>query len=121
MSTIGAICSAQSGGLFAALFLDPLQALILSLRIADRLGQHLVQLGLGFLRFALGWLPWGHGPYVGIPDAELNPVGTVCMSASVRIRDSSWASLHVGLVPKGDIGNERAGQLRRPYLTIKKS
>jgi hypothetical protein len=40
--------------LFATIFLDPLQALVLSLRIADGLGQHLVQLSLGVCRFPLG-------------------------------------------------------------------
>jgi hypothetical protein len=47
----------KSGGLFAAHFLDPLQALILNLRVANGLGQHLVQLSPSLLRFALGWLP----------------------------------------------------------------
>jgi hypothetical protein len=84
-----------SSGLFAATFLDPLQALILGLRIADGFGQHLVQFSLGFCRFPLGWLPFGHELYVGIPDAELNPAGPVCMSASVRITDSSRTSRHV--------------------------
>jgi hypothetical protein len=54
--------------------LGRLQALILSLRIADGFGQHLAQLSLGLRRFALGWLPLGHDQYVGMPEAELNPV-----------------------------------------------
>jgi hypothetical protein len=59
MSAIGAVYSArQSGGLFAASFLDPLKALILGLRIADGFGQHLVQLSLGFCRFPFGM--WGY-------------------------------------------------------------
>ena len=40
----------ELGDLFAAIFLDLLQALILSLRIADGFGQHLAQLGLGVCR-----------------------------------------------------------------------
>jgi hypothetical protein len=63
----------ELGRLFAAISLDQLQALILSLRIADSLGQHLAQLGLGLCGFALGWLPLGHESYVGMPEAELNP------------------------------------------------
>ncbi len=38
-----------------------LQALILSLRIADGLSQHLAQLSLSLRGFPLGWLPLGHG------------------------------------------------------------
>ena len=37
-----------------------LQALILSLRIADGLGQHLAQFSLGLRWFAPRWLPLGH-------------------------------------------------------------
>ena len=37
-----------------------LQALILSLRIADSFGEHLAQLSLGLGGFALGWLPLCH-------------------------------------------------------------
>ncbi len=55
-------------------FLGLLQALILSLRIADSFGQHLAQLGLGLCRFALGRLPLCHGLYVGMPKGELNPI-----------------------------------------------
>jgi hypothetical protein len=50
-----------------------LQALILSLRIADSFGQHLAQLSLGLRGFALGWLPLCHAEYVGVRQAELNP------------------------------------------------
>jgi hypothetical protein len=55
--------------------LGRLQALILSLRIADGLGQHLAQLSLGLRRFALGWLPLGlgHKQYVGMMEAILKP------------------------------------------------
>jgi hypothetical protein len=61
------------GCLLAAIALGMLQALILSLRIADGLGQHLTQLGLGLRGFPLGWLPCCHRQYVGMPGAELNP------------------------------------------------
>jgi hypothetical protein len=37
-----------------------LQALILSLRIADGFCQHLAQLSLGLRGFPLGWLPLRH-------------------------------------------------------------
>jgi hypothetical protein len=47
----------ELGRLFAAIPLGPLQPLILSLRIADGLGQHLAKLSLGLRGFALGWLP----------------------------------------------------------------
>ena len=63
----------ESGGLFAAIPLDPLLALILSLRIADGFCQHLAQLSLGLCGFPLGWLPLGHGHYVGMREGELNP------------------------------------------------
>jgi hypothetical protein len=64
-------CSRQKLGCFH--FLGPLHTLILDLRIAYGLSQHLVQLSLGFLRFPLGRLPLCHGPYVGMPGADLNP------------------------------------------------
>jgi hypothetical protein len=44
----------ELGCLFAALFLDLLQALIFSLCIADGFGQHLAQLSLGLRGFSLG-------------------------------------------------------------------
>jgi hypothetical protein len=53
--------------------LGALQAIILSLRIADSLGEHLVQLSLGFCGFSLGWLPCCHGQYVGMREGELKP------------------------------------------------
>jgi hypothetical protein len=54
--------------------LDLLQALILSLRIADGFGQHLTQLSLGLRWFSCeGFLPLSHGHYVGMPQGELNP------------------------------------------------
>ena len=44
------------------------RALRLGLRgVADGLGQHFVQLSLGLLRFALGWLPLCHVWHVGMP------------------------------------------------------
>ena len=64
----------ELGGLFAAISLGPLQALILDLCIADGLGQHLAQLSLGLCGFPLGWLPLCHQQYVGIMEGKLNPV-----------------------------------------------
>ena len=53
-----------------------LQALILSLRVADGLGQHLAKLGLGLRRFPrIGLCPCGHRQYVGMPAGELKPAG----------------------------------------------
>ena len=75
----------KSGGLFAAIPLGPLQALILSLRIADGLGQHLTQLGLGLRGFPLGWLPCGHRQYVGMPEGKLKPAGYRSRPAMERI------------------------------------
>ena len=64
----------ESGGLFAAIPLGPLQALILSLRIADGFGQHLAQLSLGLRRFpGQGFCPCCHERYMGMPEGELNP------------------------------------------------
>jgi hypothetical protein len=61
------------GRLLAAISLGLSLALILSLRIADGLSQHLTQLSLGLRSFALGWLPLGHKVYVGMQEGELNP------------------------------------------------
>jgi len=49
-------------------------AVRVGLRVADGLGQHLAQLSLG-LRWCPGarCLPLSHGPYVGMPEGELNP------------------------------------------------
>jgi hypothetical protein len=63
----------ELGRLFAAISLGPSQALVLSLRIADGLSQHLVKLSLGLRGFPLGWLPLSHGQHVGMPEGELNP------------------------------------------------
>jgi hypothetical protein len=66
----------ESGCLFVAISLGLLQALILSLRIADGLCQHLAQLSLGLLRrarrFPLGCI-LGHARYMGMTGCELNP------------------------------------------------
>ncbi len=64
----------ELGCLFAAIFLDLLQALILSLRIADGFGQYLAELRLRLRRFATWGLPLGHETYVGLPERKLNPV-----------------------------------------------
>jgi len=93
----------ELGGLFAAISLGPLQSLILSLRVADGLGQHLVQLSLGLLRFACRF-PLVHVAYVGMLEGDLHPTGAACMSASVRTTDLSQTSRHVRKVPTGDIG-----------------
>ena len=63
----------ELGGLFAAIFLGLLQALILSLRIAHGFGQHLAQLRLGLCWFAFSWLPLGHVNHMGSTRRELNP------------------------------------------------
>jgi hypothetical protein len=58
----------------AAIFVDLRRALWLGLCVADSLGEHLAKLSLGLRRFAReGFLPLGHGPYVGMPEGELNP------------------------------------------------
>jgi hypothetical protein len=60
----------------AAIFVGLRRALRLGLRVADGLGQHLSQLGLGFLRFTRkAFCPCGHKQYVGVPQGELNPAG----------------------------------------------
>ena len=55
--------------------LGPLQALILSLRIANGFCQHLAQLSLGLRGFPLGWLPFCHKQYVVMREGKLNPQG----------------------------------------------
>jgi len=66
----------ESGCLFAAISLGLLQALILSLRIADGLCQHLAQLGFRPRRFArrfpLGHI-LGHAKHMGMRSGNLNP------------------------------------------------
>jgi hypothetical protein len=66
----------ELGRLFAAISIGLLQALVLSLRIADGLCQHLAQFGLGFVRFArrfpLGGI-LGHRQHMGMARRELNP------------------------------------------------
>jgi hypothetical protein len=54
-----------------------LQALILSLRIADGFCQHFAQLSLGLRGFPLGWLPCGHERYMGMRQGDLNSAATV--------------------------------------------
>jgi hypothetical protein len=76
----------ELGCLFAAISLDQLQAIILSLRIADSLGQHLAQLSLDLCGFALGWLPLGHEPQVGMPEA--NP-SWHCPTRLIHVRFSN--------------------------------
>ena len=53
----------------------PVAGAYLGLRIADGLGQHLVQFSLGFCRFPLGWVPFRHARYMGMLGAQLNPAG----------------------------------------------
>ena len=89
-----------------------LQALILSLRIADGFCQHLAQLSLGLCGFPLGWLPLCHFRYVGMPEGELNPLGTT--------RQPGWTASEIvptmeqicppgvpsGLITQGEINEE---------------
>lgn len=63
----------ELGRLFTAIAFGVLQTLVLSLRIADSLGQHLAQFGLGLGGFTLGCLPLGHDRYVGMRQRDLNP------------------------------------------------
>jgi hypothetical protein len=64
----------EVGRLLAAIALGPGRPFRLRLcGIADGLSQHLAQLSLGLRRFPFRWLPLGHGPYVGMREAELNP------------------------------------------------
>ena len=70
------VLALELGRLFAAISLGRLQALILSLRIADSLGQHFAQLSLGLRRLARErFCPCGHEHYVGMRRGELNPLG----------------------------------------------
>ena len=48
-------------------------ALCVALRVANGLSQKLTQFSLRLRWFPFGRLPICHGPYVGIPQAELNP------------------------------------------------
>jgi len=73
----------ELGGLFAAIPLGPLQLLILSLRIAGGLGQHLAQLSLGLCGFPLGWLPCCHAQDVGMPVGELKPLVWKCRPSEI--------------------------------------
>jgi hypothetical protein len=57
----------------AAISLGLRRTLRFGLRVADSLGQHLAQLSIRLRRLALGFLPLGHGQYVGTPQGEVNP------------------------------------------------
>jgi hypothetical protein len=64
----------ELGRLFAAISLGLRRALRLKLRIADGFGQHLAKLSLRLRRLSRkGFLPLGHGQYVGMTEAKLNP------------------------------------------------
>jgi hypothetical protein len=64
----------ELGRLFAAISLGLRRALQLKLCIADSFGQHLAKLSLGLRRLSRkGFLPLGHGQYVGMQEAEVNP------------------------------------------------
>ena len=66
------------------------RTLYLGLRIADRFGQHLVQLSLCLLRFARRF-PLGHAQYVGMPEAELNPSASeLNQNGSLTARIELW-------------------------------
>jgi hypothetical protein len=105
----------ELGCLFAAISLGMLQALILSLRIADSLGQHLAQLSLGLRRFAReGFCPCCHKHYMGMPEAELKPAGTAGMSAMVRTTDLTRTWRDVRSVPGRDISLRNVGASTAP-------
>ena len=78
----------------AAISFDLRQALSLGLRVADRLGEHLAQLSLGLWWLARkGFLPLGHGQYVGMPEGELNPYGRLALALKLRnTRHGSFSS-----------------------------
>jgi len=76
----------RSGDKLTAIPLVPLQALILSLRIADSLGQHLAQLSFRLRRLARWFLPCCHEPYVGMRPVELNPRSELLLTVHVRFR-----------------------------------
>ncbi len=61
----------------AAISFDLRRALWLGLCVADGLGEHLAKLSLRLRRFAReGFLPLGHGQYVGMHEVEVNPLET---------------------------------------------
>ena len=71
----------------AAISFDLRQALWLGLRVADGLGEHLAQLSLRLWRLAReGFLPLGHGQYVGMPEGKLNQVPTASWGLFLAIR-----------------------------------
>src|SRR5664279_1109941 len=76
----------RSGDKLTAIPLVPLQALILSLRIADSLGQHLAQLSFRLRRLARWFLPCCHEPYLGMRPVELNPRSELLLTVHVRFR-----------------------------------
>jgi hypothetical protein len=60
------------------------------LRIADSFGQHLAKLSLR-LRFSReGFLPLGHGQYVGMREGELNPAGLALAPKLRNTRQGPW-------------------------------
>src|SRR3984957_2138667 len=57
----------------AALSLGLRRPFRFGLRIADGLGQHLAELGLGFRGFPRRFWPLGHDAYMGTTEGKLNP------------------------------------------------
>jgi hypothetical protein len=57
----------------AAIFVGLRRPFWLGLRVADSFGEHLAKIGLGLGGLPFSWLPLGHGQYVGMREAELNP------------------------------------------------
>ena len=111
----------ESGGLFAAISRGLRRALRLGLGgITDGLGQHLTKLGLGLRRFSLeGFLPLGHGQYVGMPEGELKPARTATMGSHRRVA----ALFSLETFPKRNSGRlqtrpaSRGSVMQPPWLT----
>ena len=81
----------ELGRLFAAISLGLRRALRLKLRIADSFGQHLAKLSLRLRRFSReGFLPLGHGQYVGMREGELNPAGLALAPKLRNTRQGPW-------------------------------
>jgi hypothetical protein len=92
-----------------AILLSLRPTLCLGLRVADGLGQHLAQLGLGLRRFAR-WcpLPCSHEQYVGMRSGELNPSneGRDASMQRRRVRSIPIEALSLAITCK--FGNIRA-------------
>jgi hypothetical protein len=97
--------SDRAGPLLASIFARLRRALGLGLCVADGFGEHLAQFRLCLRRLARGgFLPLGHGQYVGMPEEKVNP-----------------GAADGGCAPCGDAGGRSIGRARAKSRSIRRT